>query len=159
MTSITEIPSARVAASAVLIPSSFLSAQLVLLHRELRMHLVARGSTNFVGVNNAEDADREHHYLPSERVPRVVGVVPFHPGLSGQTDGRTIRQSEGGREREVRGVAPTSEGREVGKSLFLISLHLTATESLLPGRCAFHRRHKTATADDIGRASSRGCHR
>ena len=68
------------------------------------MNLVARGSTNFVRVNNAEDADREHHYLPSERVPRVVGVVPFHPGLSRQTDGRTVRQSEGGRKRERQNV-------------------------------------------------------
>ena len=89
-------------------------------------------------------------FLPSEKVPRVV---PFHPGLSRQADRRTVRQSEGGRERETecRGVAPTSEGREVGKSLFLISLHLAATESLLP----------VANADNNGRAraSSCGCHR
>lgn len=77
------------AAPAVLIPSSFsfLSAPLALLHRELRMNLVARGSTNFVRVNNAEDADREHHSLPSFLQRKFLVSCHFTPVSLGRRMG------------------------------------------------------------------------
>ena len=120
--------------------------------RELRMNLVARGSTNFLRVNNTEDADREHHSLPSSLQRKFLVSCHFTPVSLGRRMGALSgRVREGEREAECRGVALTSEGREVGKSLFLISLHLAATESLLP----------VANPDNNGRAraSSCGCYR
>ena len=69
--------------------------------RELRMNLVARGSTNFVRVNNAEDADREHHSLPSSLQRKFLVSCHFTPVSLGRRMGTLSgRVREGGRERE-----------------------------------------------------------
>ena len=88
--------------------------------RELRMNLVARGSTNFVRANNAEDADREHHSLPSF-LPRkfLVSCHFTRVSLGRRIGALSGRVREGERERQnVEESHPLQRAERLGKVYF-----------------------------------------